>query len=133
MHALFLAVSLAVSGQTLLSNPRWKIQVLIYDRIDFQFTDASGRAHHVTTSMTQEEKNVALAAAKKFLETDVPALTSGNMVPLGTIKFVPHPLTTLARVCGDDYGFWPDPAATAPDRDPASFDSSDRNLPGESG
>jgi hypothetical protein len=120
---LLVVICIAVSGQTIPRHPRWKIQVIIYDQIDFQYTDEAGRPHHVTTYMTQLEKDTAVAAAKAFLETDVPALTSGNMVPVASIKFAGRPLTRLARVCGGDYGYWPDPEVTAPDRDPASFDS----------
>lgn len=123
IQILFILISFVACGQATLVHPRWKVQVIIYDQIDFQYTDQSGRPHHLTTYMTQQEKDVAVSAAKAFLETDVPALTSGNMVPLGSIKFAGHPLTRLARVCDDDYGFWPDPIVTAPDRDPASFDA----------
>ncbi len=118
-----LALGLTAHAQSLLKNPRWKVQVLIYDRVDFTFTDPQGQPHHVTTSMTQAEKDLAVQASKKFLEVDVPALDSGNMIPLGTIRFASHPLTRLAYLGGCDYGYWPDPGVTAPDRDPSSFDS----------
>jgi len=120
---LLLAAGLVCHGQTLLTNPRWKVQVLIYDRIDFQFTDNLGNAHHIVTSMTQQEKDLAVAAATKFLGVDVPALDSGNMIPLGTIKIVSHPLTSLSPVGSCEYPYWPDPTVTAPDRDAANFDS----------
>jgi Dockerin type I domain len=120
---LLLALGFTVHGQSVLKNPRWKVQVLIYDHIDFQFTDSSGHPHWVTTSMTQQEKDLAVSAATKFLGTDVPALDSGNMIPLASITVVPHPLTRLAQVCGGDYGYWPDPTVTAADRNPAVFDS----------
>jgi hypothetical protein len=119
---MLLACAFIVQGAAL-KNPRWKIEVLIYQNIDFQFTDDLGVLHHITTSMTEQEKTVALTAAKKFLEVDVPALTSGNMIPLGTIKFISRPLTKLVRYGSCEYAFWPDPAGTAQDRDPVNFDS----------
>jgi hypothetical protein len=120
---LLLAFGLAVHAQSLLKNPRWKVLVLIYDSVDFIFADPQGHQHHVVTSMTQAEKNVAEQAAKKFLEVDVPTLDSGNMSPLATIRFASHPLTQLAYTGGCDYGYWPDPAATVADRSPERFDS----------
>ena len=110
-------------AQSPLKNPRWKIQVLIYPVIDFQYTDTLGRPHHITTSMTDAEKANAVAAANKFLQVDVPALDSGNMTPVGSITVVQHPLTALSQIGTCEYPFWPDPINTAPDRDPRRFDS----------
>lgn len=126
-RAIILAVfvSLSLNSQVLhqLANPRWKVEVLIYDKIDFQYTDDSGKHHHIVTSMTDQERNLAVSASETFLKTDVPLLTSGNMVPLYSIKVVQHPLTRLSRVCDDDYGYWPDPFDTAQDRNPQAYDS----------
>lgn len=100
-------------------HPVWKILVLIYRDTDFEATDSEGSKHRFVASMTHEEAQRAAAAARQFVEVDIPALTSGNMVPEVTIRLPDHALTRLSAV-GD--GWWPSPEDTAPDRDPA-FDS----------
>ena len=50
---------------------------------------------------------------------DIPALTSGNMIPELTIRYPDHPLTQLDRY---DAAWWASPANTAADRSP-DFDS----------
>jgi HYR domain len=70
--------------------------------------------------MAQELLHSQRMAATQFVETDIPALTSGNMIPELTIRYPEHALTQL-----DAFGqgtWWPSPANTAPERDPA-FDS----------
>jgi len=100
-------------------HPRWKILVLIYDRTDAVVTDTAGVRHHMVGAMTRAEIERATLAATQFVETDIPALTSGNMIPELTIRYPDHALTQL-----DAFGqaWWPSPANTASDRDPA-FDS----------
>ena len=100
-------------------HPRWKILVLIYDKTDAVVTDTAGVRHHMVGAMTPAEIERATLAATQFVETDIPALTSGNMIPELTIRYPDHSLTQL-----DPYGqgWWPSPTNTAPDRDPA-FDS----------
>ena len=101
-----------------ISNPRWNILVLIYTATDFSYTDAGGAPHNALATMTEAEKQRTANAATRFVDTDIPALTSGTMIPRLTIRYPDHPLTQLSAFCG----FWPDPSATAADRDP-SFDS----------
>lgn len=101
------------------SHPSWKILVLIYDRTDALVKGTDGVSHHYVGAMTQDEVERATLAATQFVETDIPALTSGNMVPELTIRYPDHPLTGLEPV---DEGWWPSPLSTARDRDPA-FDS----------
>jgi len=121
---LFLSVfPLIAQAQPKLRNPRWKVQVLIYANIDFQFTDSLGQPHRFITSMTQQEKDTAVAAASKFLNVDVPALNGGSMVPVGKVTIVPRTLTKLAYTGGCPFGYWPDPVVTAPDRDGLAFDA----------
>jgi hypothetical protein len=60
----------------------------------------------------------AAAAATRFVLTDIPLLTTGNMVPGVTIRY-PGPLTRLSP---NGAGWWPSPDDTALERDPA-FDS----------
>jgi hypothetical protein len=100
-------------------HPRWKILVLIYERTDAVVTDTAGVRHHMVAAMTPAEKERATLATTQFVETDIPALTSGNMIPELTIRYPDHALTQLDPL-GD--AWWPSPANTAADRDSA-FDS----------
>jgi len=100
-------------------HPGWKILVLIYQETDFEVTDDSGIFHHYVASMTQYEMEQAALAAKQFVETDIPALTSQNMVPEVTVRFPDHSLTQLSPIAD---GWWPSPGDTASERDP-QFDS----------
>ncbi|WP_347275599.1 carbohydrate binding domain-containing protein [Candidatus Kuenenia sp.] len=75
---------------------------------------------HVVASMTPDEKDQAASAATLFVKTDIPALTSGNMIPILTIRYPDRALTELSGSAGS--GWWPAPENTAPERDPA-FDS----------
>ncbi len=100
-------------------HPSWKILVLIYQRTDFEVTDGEGIFHHYVATMTQDEMERAAQAATAFVETDIPALTSGNMIPSITVRYPEHALTQLSPIGG---GWWPSPADTAADRDPL-FDS----------
>jgi hypothetical protein len=100
-------------------HPGWKILVLIYRKTDFTYTDNSGIQRHVVASMAQSEVEQAAAAAKQFVEKDIPALTSNNMVPTVTIRYPDRALNQLSPNGG---GWWPSPANTAAERDPA-FDS----------
>jgi len=121
---LLLIISFSPGAQTVgtatfSTHPRWKILVLIYDRTDALVTDTAGVQHHMVATMTPAEVERATLAATQFVETDIPALTSGNMIPELTIRYPAHALTQL-----DPFGqaWWPSPANTAPERDPA-FDS----------
>lgn len=100
-------------------HPRWKILVLIYDKTDAVVTDTVGVRHHMVGAMTPAEVERAALAATQFVETDIPALTSGNMIPELTIRYPDHPLTQIDPY---SYGWSPSAANTASDRDPA-FDS----------
>lgn len=99
--------------------PGWKILVLIYERTDALVTDIDGVQHHMVGAMTEAEVERATLAATNFVETDIPALTSGNMVPELTIRYPEHPLIELTPF---GQWWWPSPVNTAADRDPA-FDS----------
>ena len=101
------------------TRPHWKILVLIYDRTDAVVSDTGGKTHHMVGAMTPAEVERAALTATQFVETDIPALTSGNMIPELTIRYPDHPLTQL-----DTYNqaWWPSPANTAADREPI-FDS----------
>ena len=110
--------SLPFSIVSAVENPHWQILVLIYSTTDFTYTDNSGNQHRVVAPMTQGERDRATNAATRFFEIDVPALTSGNMQPVLTIRYPGRTLTQLDPACG----YWPSRANTAPELDPA-FDS----------
>ena len=100
-------------------HPSWKILVLIYQETDFEFTYDTGTHHHYVASMTADEMDRAALAARQFVELDIPALTSGNMIPSITVRFPERALNKLSPIGG---GWWPSPEDTAPERDP-EFDS----------
>ncbi|MCB1257118.1 MAG: hypothetical protein KDB26_08445 [Microthrixaceae bacterium] len=98
---------------------RWRMLVLIYDRTDFNYTDANGIQRHVKAQMTPQEVERARDTAVSFATEDIPALTSGSMIPTITVRTVPRALDTLSP---QGVGWWPAPADTAAERDP-SFDT----------
>jgi hypothetical protein len=93
------------------------VLVLIYDRTDFTYTDQFG-THHLMGQIPPEQVAAAAANATRFVNTDIPALTSGNMIPTLTVRY-PGTLRTLTAFGA---AWWPSTADTAPDRDVA-FDS----------
>jgi hypothetical protein len=98
-------------------HPRWKILVLIYDGTDLTFADSAG-VHHLVGQIDSIQVAAAAESATRFVETDIPALSSGNMLPELTVRY-PGTLGRLTRI-GD--GWWPSPQDTAGERDPG-FDS----------
>jgi hypothetical protein len=100
-------------------HPSWKILVLVYDQVDFTYTDSSGLSHHYSTTMTQEEKDQTEQVVTLFVEEDIPALTSGNMIPTLTIR---HPEQALTQLTSYGEGWSPSPWDVTADLDPA-FDS----------
>jgi hypothetical protein len=101
-------------------HPAWKILLLIYDTVDVTYTDDAGITHRYYSEMTQQEKDQTEQVVTQFVEEDIPALTSGNMIPMLTIR---HPEQALTRLEHYSNGGWsPAPYQVIPDRDPA-FDS----------
>jgi hypothetical protein len=100
-------------------HPSWKILVLIYQNTNFEVTDSTGTSHHYVASMTEYEMQEAEFSAKQFVEIDIPALTSGNMIPEITVRFPERALTELSAIGS---GWWPSPEDTALERD-SEFDS----------
>lgn len=96
------------------AHPGWKILVLIYEQ-----TDAVLDGHHVVATMSQAERDLAAANATTFVTTDIPALSSQNMVPTVQVRYPEHPLSRLSAIGG---GWWPSPDDVMADRD-RSFDS----------
>jgi hypothetical protein len=84
-------------------HPGWKILILIYQETDFEVTDDNGIYHHYVASMTQDEMEQAALAARDFVEIDIPALTSENMVPQVTVRFPDSALSRLSPIAD---GWW---------------------------
>jgi hypothetical protein len=101
-------------------HPAWKILVLIYRETDFTYTGTDAVVHHLRGAMTAAERARAAESVTRFVRTDIPALTSGNLDPRLTIRYPAHALDRLSAV-GE--GSWaPGPGDAAPDLDPR-FDS----------
>lgn len=100
-------------------HPRWRILAVIFKTTDFTYVDGSGVTHHTVAAMTEEEVIETAAVVETFVLQDIPALDSGNMIPILTIEIPEEPLTQLSA-----FGtkWWPSPVDTEPYRDPA-FDS----------
>jgi hypothetical protein len=75
-------------------HPRWKLLVLVYDTTDFTYVDST-TTRHVVGKIDQAQTAAAAAAATRFVLTDIPLLTSGNMVPEVTVRY-PGALTRLS-------------------------------------
>ncbi len=112
--AIVLALTPAYAGTPARPNPRWKVHVLVYTKVDFSYSDSAGQRHHVTTAMTPEEQALAIEASKRFFESDVPTLNGGAMKPVLTIAVRTQPLTRLTPICGGT-GYWPFPDDIGPD------------------
>lgn len=100
-------------------HPRWKILALVYSRTDFSYTDKAGAARHVIGALTREQRQTIRAQVRRFVEEDIPALNSGNMIPRLAVRVVDTPLSQMDAF-GD--GFTPSLAGIAADLDPG-FDS----------
>jgi len=100
-------------------HPSWRILVLIYGTTDLAYTDGAGARHRVVGEMTALEKEQSAESARRFVEQDIPALNSLNMIPRLTLRFPARPLDRLTPLGA---GWWPGPWDTAAERDPA-FDS----------
>jgi hypothetical protein len=98
------------------SSP-WKILVLVYKKVDFRYFDLAG-THHFVSELTTSEVDRAVTAVTKFVENDIPELSSGYVRPTLTIRYPDHALATLQKFCG----YYPGVADTSADLDPA-FDS----------
>lgn len=100
-------------------HPRWKILVMIYPQTDFTFTDPAGVTHHVKGETTRAELTTTVEHARIFVERDIPALSSGSMLPTFTVRQAKEPLKSLSRVLD---GWWPAQGDVLKDLDP-DFDS----------
>jgi hypothetical protein len=111
--AWFDDIQLAPVVATPTAHPRWRLLVLVYDRTEVSLPASGGTTHPAVGVLSASDKAAIDAAARRFAGTDVPALTSGAMVPRLTIRH--RPVAPLERT-GD--GYWPSPSTTAADRDP---------------
>jgi len=81
--------------------------------------------HHYVETMSNADRDNAIATATQFVNQDIPALDSGFMVPNLTVRVVaqaPRLSPDGGNACCGMGGWWPDPGDTASQRDPA-FDS----------
>jgi uncharacterized repeat protein (TIGR01451 family) len=108
----------AMSVRPTAAGPAWKILTLIYDSADVTIND-NGTLRHVVAHMPADDRNFATAEATAFATQDIPALTSGAMVPTIEIRY-PGTLTSLDPL--QDCGGWPSRANTAAALDPG-FDA----------
>ena len=98
-------------------HPRWKILVLVYPQTDAVINRPDGSTRRVQGQASPAEVAQAIAQAQLFVEQDIPALTSGNMLPTLTVRTVDQP---MRRLSPDGAGlWWPDAQADADPR----FDS----------
>lgn len=106
-------------------HPRWKILVLVYPQTDVVLTDANGVQQRLQGTASPAELAQATAQARRFVEQDIPALTSGQMLPTLTVRQATQPLRSLTplRVGSEAVGWWPSLADTLEPADPRSFDS----------
>ena len=94
-------------------HPRWKILLLVYAQTDARIDGPNGTTRHVRAAMSPAEIDQTIQQARLFVEQDIPALTSGQMLPTLTVRQPQSPLGV---------GRWPAPGDVLPDLDPA-FDS----------
>src|SRR6478609_1343500 len=66
------------------AGPAWKIEVLIYPYTDITYLE-SGVTHRLVGSLMPEEISGIKTSMKGFVDTDVPALSSGNQHPRLTV------------------------------------------------
>ncbi len=107
----------AYFGKSIRQKPTWKILALVYKKVDFRYFDLAG-THHFVSELTTSEVDRAVTAVSRFVEWDIPELSSGNVRPTLTIRFPDRALTTLQKFCG----YYPGVADTQADLDPG-FDS----------
>lgn len=99
-------------------HPRWKILLLVYPRTDVTLT-INGVPRHVRGESSRAELDKTAEQARLFVQRDIPALSSGNMLPTLTIRQARQPLKSLSPVLD---GWWPAQGDVAGDLDP-DFDS----------
>ena len=107
--------------QPQLPHPSWKVLVLVYDETDTLITDTSGVQHHVRSDATPAELELVAEQAREFVLRDIPALSSGNMLPTLTVQHASHPLNHLT-VLAPTTDWWPAWNDTA-DEVQGSYDS----------
>lgn len=100
-------------------HPRWKILVLVYPQTDVTYIDTQGVTRHVTGAMSRWDVDRALDQARHFVQQDIPALSSGNMLPEFTARVAHEPLKSLSPFFE---GWWPAQGDVIKELDPA-FDS----------
>lgn len=100
-------------------HPRWKILVLLYPQTDVTYTDAQGVSRHVKGAMSRSDIDRTLDQARHFVQQDIPALSSSNVLPEFTARLAHEPLKSLSPFFD---GWWPAQGDVINELDPA-FDS----------
>jgi hypothetical protein len=112
---------LAVPAAAVTAGPAWKIEVLIYPYTDITYM-ASGVSHRLVGSLVPEEVANIKNSMAGFVDSDVPALSSGRQHPKLTFKTINKPLDSTSLVPDGGGGWTPDPRTTKTDQDPG-YDS----------
>jgi hypothetical protein len=90
-------------------HPRWKILVLVYPQTDVLLPDTNGVQRRLQGASAPAELAQATEQARLFVERDIPALTSGQMLPTLTVRQSTQPLRSLTPlwVGSQAAGWWP--------------------------
>ncbi|MGI3785583.1 MAG: hypothetical protein ACRYG2_32960 [Janthinobacterium lividum] len=89
----------------------WKVLALVYDRSKVSIKADDGPTGRFSAHLTATERQTVDTQVRRFVNTDIPALSSGLMVPRLTIRH--RPLTPLEPYGG---GWWPSEQGSAADR-----------------
>ena len=112
---------LTVPAEAVTAGPAWKIEVLIYPYTDITYT-AAGVSHRLVGSLMPDEMTNIKTSMGAFVDTDVPALSSGKQHPKLTVKTVNKPLDATSLIPDGNGGWTPAPWTTRSDQDPG-YDS----------
>lgn len=107
---------LTVPAAAVTAGPAWKIEVLIYPYTDITYLTA-GVSHRLVGSLMPDEVTTIKTSMIGFVDTDVPALSSGKQHPKLTVKTVNKPLDAASLVADGGGGWTPDPWSTKADQD----------------
>lgn len=91
-------------------NTNWRIQLLLLDDVQAEIVDEAGKTRQVRSTIDEETKKIAFEFVQEFVNVDIPALSSGNMIPtLLPLVDTNKPVTTLTRW---NSMYWPSPSDT---------------------
>ncbi len=101
--------------------PSWKIEVIVYLYTDLTYQDAVS-SHRLVGSLVPDEVANIKNSSAGFVNSDIPALTSGTEHPTLRVKSVSRPLDSQTLTADNFGGFTPAPWTTTADQDPG-YDS----------